>query len=245
MNEIIYGIHVIESILEHDYTCLKQVYILKGFKNKRLLSIIDRIKNLGIIIQMTNKQWMNKKTNNAVHQGIIAQIKLRLQYQENDLYNIISKIKLPFLLILDRITDPYNLGACLRTAEIAGVNAVIIPKYQSASLNATTKKVSCGASERIPLIIVTNLVHTLRKLQKHNIWIIGTTDDANHILYNSKLTGPIALIMGSEGNGIRRLTKECCNELIRIPTIGMISSLNVSVATGICLFEAMRQRYNF
>ena len=143
---------------------------------------------------------------------------------------------------LDGVTDPHNLGACLRSADAAGVHAVIVPKDRSAQLNATAKKVACGAAESVPLIRVTNLARTMRMLQEENIWIVGTAGEADHTLYQSKMTGRLALVMGAEGEGMRRLTREHCDELISIPMAGSVSSLNVSVATGICLFEAVRQR---
>ncbi|MGP1956335.1 MAG: 23S rRNA (guanosine(2251)-2'-O)-methyltransferase RlmB [Arsenophonus sp. NC-PE1-MAG3] len=242
MSEIIYGIHAVQALLERNPSCLKQVYILKERKDKRLLPIINQLKKFGIIIQLVNRQWMDRQTENAVHQGIFIQIKSGRQYQESDLDIIISQVQSPFLLILDGITDPHNLGACLRNAEAAGVDAVIVPKNKSAQLNAIAKKVACGAAENIPLIRVTNLARILRQLQKQHIWIIGTACDANHTLYESKLTGAIAFLMGAEDKGMRRLTREHCNELISIPMAGIVSSLNVSVTTGICLFEAVRQR---
>ncbi|MGP1923567.1 MAG: 23S rRNA (guanosine(2251)-2'-O)-methyltransferase RlmB [Arsenophonus sp. NEOnobi-MAG3] len=242
MSEIIYGIHAVQALLERDPSRLKQVFILKGCKDKRLFPIIQQLKKLGIIIQLANRQWMDRQTKNAVHQGIFTQVKFGREYQESDLDIIISQVQLPFLLILDGITDPHNLGACLRSAEAAGINVVIVPKDKSAQLNAIAKKVACGAAESMPLIRVTNLVRTLRQLQQHHIWIVGTAGDANHTLYESKLIGAIALVMGAEDEGMRRLTREHCNELISIPMAGMVSSLNVSVATGVCLFEAVRQR---
>lgn len=164
------------------------------------------------------------------------------QYQENDLPDLIAALDNPFFLILDGVTDPHNLGACLRSADAAGVHAVIVPKDRSAQLNATAKKVACGAAENVPLIRVTNLARTMRMLQEENIWIVGTAGEADHTLYQSKMTGRLALVMGAEGEGMRRLTREHCDELISIPMAGSVSSLNVSVATGICLFEAVRQR---
>lgn len=241
MSEIIYGIHAVQALLERDPSRLKQVYILKGCADKRLLPIIHQLEKLGVISRLANRQWMDRQTENAVHQGIIAQVKPRRQYQESDLDIIISQVQSPFLLILDGITDPHNLGACLRSADAAGIDAVIVPKDKSAQLNATAKKVACGAAESMPLIRVINLARTLRQLQQH-IWIVGTAAEANHTLYDSKLTGAIALVMGAEGEGMRRLTREHCDELISIPMAGVVSSLNVSVATGVCLFEAVRQR---
>ncbi|MFP3029095.1 MAG: 23S rRNA (guanosine(2251)-2'-O)-methyltransferase RlmB [Arsenophonus sp.] len=242
MSEIIYGIHAVQALIERDPSRLKQVFILKGRKDKRLFPIIHKLKKLGIIIQLANRQWMDRQTKNAVHQGIFTHVKFVREYQESDLYIIISQVQLPFLLILDCITDPHNLGACLRTAEAAGIDVVIVPKNKSAQLNAIAKKVACGAAESMPLIRVTNIARTLRQLQQHHIWIVGAAGDANHTLYESKLIGAIALVIGAEDEGMRRLTRKHCNELISIPMAGMVSSLNVSVATGVCLFEAVRQR---
>ena len=179
----------------------------------------------------------------AVHQGIVARVKPGRQYQETDLPDLLASLDHPpFLLILDGVTDPHNLGACLRSADAAGIDAVIVPRDRSAQLNATAKKVACGAAESVPLIRVTNLARTMRLLQEENIWIIGTAGEADHSLYQSKMAGAMALVMGAEGDGMRRLTREHCDELISIPMAGSVSSLNVSVATGICLFEAVRQR---
>jgi 23S rRNA (guanosine2251-2'-O)-methyltransferase len=148
----------------------------------------------------------------------------------------------PLLLMLDGVTDPHNLGACLRTADAAGVQAVIIPKDKSASLNATVRKVACGAAEVIPLVAVTNLARTLEKLKKRGLWVVGTAGEAEQDVYDVDMTGPTVLVMGAEGKGMRRLTRELCDFLVRLPMSGSVSSLNVSVATGVCLFEAVRQR---
>ncbi len=193
-------------------------------------------------MQVANRQWLDEKADGAVHQGIVARVKPGRQYGENDLPDLLAAHAQPFLLILDGVTDPHNLGACLRSADAAGVHAVIVPKDRSAQLNATAKKVACGAAESVPLIRVTNLARTMRLLQEENVWIVGTAGEADHTLYQSKMTGPLALVMGAEGEGMRRLTREHCDELISIPMVGSVSSLNVSVATGICLFEAVRQR---
>lgn len=191
---------------------------------------------------MANRQWLDDKVEGAVHQGIIARVREGRQYQENDLPALLESVDTPFLLVLDGVTDPHNLGACLRSADAAGVHAVIVPRDRSAQLNATAKKVACGAAENVPLIRVTNLARTLRLLQEMNVWVVGTAGEADHTLFQSKMTGPMALVMGAEGEGMRRLTREHCDELISIPMAGTVSSLNVSVATGICLFEAVRQR---
>ncbi|QKJ88815.1 23S rRNA (guanosine-2'-O-)-methyltransferase RlmB [Paramixta manurensis] len=242
MSEIIFGIHAVKALLERDPQRFLEVFILKGRDDRRLQPLIAALEAQGIVIQVANRQWLDSKVEGAVHQGIVARVKPGRQYQENDLPDLLTSVEQPFLLILDGVTDPHNLGACLRSADAAGVHAVIVPRDRSAQLNATAKKVASGAAENVPLIRVTNLARTMRLLQEANVWIVGTAGEADHDLYHSKMTGPMALVMGAEGEGMRRLTREHCDELISIPMAGSVSSLNVSVATGICLFEAVRQR---
>lgn len=242
MSEIIYGIHAVKALLERDPQRFIEVFILKDREDKRLLPLIDDIEQNGVSVQVANRQWLDNKADGGVHQGIIARIREGRQYHENDLPSLIEPLTMPFLLVLDGVTDPHNLGACLRSAEAAGVHAVIVPKDRSAQLNATAKKVASGAAETIPLVRVTNLARTLRYLQENNIWIVGTAGEADHTLYQSKFNGSIAIVMGAEGEGMRRLTREHCDELVSIPMAGSVSSLNVSVATGVCLFEVVRQR---
>ena len=242
MSEIIYGIHAVKALLEQDPQRFLEVFTLKGREDRRLQPLIAELEANGIAVQVANRQWLDDKVEGAVHQGIVARVKEGRQYQENDLPGLLASLDTPFLLVLDGVTDPHNLGACLRSADAAGVHAVIVPRDRSAQLTATAKKVACGAAETVPLIRVTNLARTLRFLQEQNVWIVGTAGEADHTLYQSKLTGPLALVMGAEGEGMRRLTREHCDELISIPMAGSVSSLNVSVATGVCLFEAVRQR---
>ncbi len=243
MSEMIYGIHAVQALLERAPERFQDVFVLKGREDKRLVPLIHALEAQGVVIQVASRQFLDEKSEGAVHQGIIARVKPGRQYQENDLPALLEQHAQPFLLILDGVTDPHNLGACLRTADAAGVHAVIVPRDKSAQLNATAKKVACGAAETVPLVRVTNLARTLRMLQQdYNIWIVGTAGEAEHTLYQSKLNGALALVMGAEGEGMRRLTREHCDELIGIPMAGSVSSLNVSVATGICLFEAVRQR---
>ncbi|CRK85646.1 23S rRNA (guanosine-2'-O-)-methyltransferase RlmB [Candidatus Providencia siddallii] len=246
MNEIIYGIHTINALLNRSPKRIKEFYYLKERNDCKIISMIQKIKKLYIPIIAVNRQWMDKQTKKAAHQGCIAKILPNKFYKENELINFLKHKQELFLLALDCITDPHNLGACLRSAEAAGIDAVIIPKNKSAQLNAIAKKVACGAAEYIPIFHVTNLVRTLCFLKDNNIRILGTTSEiTNNTLYQSNLTGSITIIVGEENKGIRRLTRVHCNELINIPMIGSINSLNVSVATGVCLFEALRQRlYN-
>lgn len=242
MSEIVFGIHAVQALLDSDPQRFQEVFILKGRDDRRLQPLIKALEAQGIVIQVANRQWLDSKVEGAVHQGIVARVKPGRQYQEGDLPDLIASLEQPFLLILDGVTDPHNLGACLRSADAAGVHAVIVPKDRSAQLNATAKKVASGAAEHVPLIRVTNLARTMRVLQESNVWIVGTAGEADHTVFQSKMTGPMALVMGAEGEGMRRLTREHCDELISIPMAGSVSSLNVSVATGICLFEAVRQR---
>ncbi|AIX72412.1 MAG: 23S rRNA (guanosine(2251)-2'-O)-methyltransferase RlmB [Mixta calida] len=242
MSEVIFGIHAVQALLERDPQRFQQVWILKGRDDRRLQPLIAALEAQGIVIQVATRQWLDSKVEGAVHQGIIAQVKPGRHYQEGDLPDLLASIESPLLLILDGVTDPHNLGACLRSADAAGVHAVIVPKDRSAQLNATAKKVASGAAENVPLIRVTNLARTMRLLQEYHVWIVGTAGEATHDLWESKMTGPLALVMGAEGEGMRRLTREHCDDLIRLPMAGSVSSLNVSVATGICLFEAVRQR---
>lgn len=242
MSEVIFGIHAVQALLERDPQRFQQVWILKGRDDRRLQPLIVALEAQGVVIQVATRQWLDAKVEGAVHQGIVAQVKPGKQYQEGDLPDLLASIESPLLLILDGVTDPHNLGACLRSADAAGVDAVIVPKDRSAQLNATAKKVACGAAESVPLIRVTNLARTMRLLQEYHVWIIGTAGEATHEMWESKMTGPLALVMGAEGEGMRRLTREHCDDLIKLPMAGSVSSLNVSVATGICLFEAVRQR---
>jgi len=242
MSEVIFGIHAVQALLERDPQRFQQVWILKGRDDRRLQPLIAALEAQGVVIQVATRQWLDSKVEGAVHQGIVAQVKPGRHYQEGDLPDLLASVESPLLLILDGVTDPHNLGACLRSADAAGVHAVIVPKDRSAQLNATAKKVACGAAESVPLIRVTNLARTMRLLQEYHVWIVGTAGEATHEIWESKLTGPLALVMGAEGEGMRRLTREHCDDLIKLPMAGSVSSLNVSVATGICLFEAVRQR---
>ncbi|CAK9886161.1 MAG: 23S rRNA (guanosine-2'-O-)-methyltransferase RlmB [Candidatus Erwinia impunctatus] len=242
MSEIVFGIHAVQALLDSSPQRFQEVFILKGRNDRRLQPLITALEAQGIVIQLTSRQWLDSQVEGATHQGIIAKVKPGKQYQEQDLPDLLDTLEKPFLLILDGVTDPHNLGACLRCADAAGVHAVIVPRDRSAQLNATARKVACGAAEHVPLIRVTNLARTLRLLQERQIWVVGTAGEADHDLYASRMVGAMALVMGAEGEGIRRLTREHCDELISIPMAGSVSSLNVSVATGICLFEAVRQR---
>ncbi len=241
-NEFIYGIHAINAVLEKSPERFIEAFVLKGREDDRLLPVLNELRRLGISVQQMGRKTLDDKAHGANHQGIIARVKPAKALNEHDLDDIIAQHEQPLLLVLDGVTDPHNLGACLRNADAAGVVAVIVPKDKSAPMTATVSKVACGAAETVPLVRVTNLARTMRALQEKGIWFVGTAGEATHDIYQSKLTGPLAIVMGAEGDGMRRLTRETCDDLIKIPMAGSVSSLNVSVATGICLFEAVRQR---
>ncbi|HCG8742984.1 23S rRNA (guanosine(2251)-2'-O)-methyltransferase RlmB [Vibrio parahaemolyticus] len=241
-NEFIYGIHAVKAVLEREPERFIEAYVLKGRQDDRLMPILNDLQVCGVSIQQMTRKTLDGKAHGANHQGIIARVKPAKQLNENDIDDILAQHETPLLLVLDGVTDPHNLGACLRNADAAGVAAIIVPKDRSAPMNATVSKVACGAAEVVPLIRVTNLARTMRTLQEQGIWFVGTAGEATHDIYQAKLTGPLAIVMGAEGDGMRRLTRETCDDLIKIPMAGSVSSLNVSVASGICLFEAVRQR---
>ncbi|MDG1122792.1 MAG: 23S rRNA (guanosine(2251)-2'-O)-methyltransferase RlmB [Glaciecola sp.] len=245
-HEWLYGIHALTAVLEREPQRVLEIYIAKGRDDERLHTLINLARKNGLGIQFCNKKILDDKAQGESHQGIVARAQPAKTLTENDLDAIIAHAqnmgKAPFLLVLDGVTDPHNLGAVLRSADAAGVDAVIVPKDKSASMNATVRKVACGAADVIPLIQVTNLSRTLAELQEKAIWVVGTAGEAKQSVFDCKMNGPIALVMGAEGKGMRRLTRERCDELIKLPMHGSVSSLNVSVATGICLYEVVRQR---
>lgn len=243
MDEMIFGIHAMNALLTRQPERVIDLFILKNRDDERLKTLLEKAKSLNLRITLVDKPWFDKTFDeHAVHQGVAAKVKPTKQFQENDLLTLLETKNKLFFLILDGVTDPHNLGACLRSADAAGVDAVIVPKDRSASLNATVKKVACGGAESVPLIRVTNLARTLRLLKEFNINIVGTDGNATESVYQIDLTGSLAIVMGAEDKGMRRLTREACDHLISLPMAGLVSSLNVSVATGICLFEAVRQR---
>jgi len=244
--DTVFGIHAVASLLSHHSEDVVQLYVQaerKHKKDKRLQGILDKAASAGIPIEERSRQELDELCP-QVHQGILAlSNKVNLERHEQELDALLEALDVPpFLLILDGVTDPHNLGACLRSAEAAGVSAVIVPKDKSAQLTPTARKVACGAAESVPFISVTNLARTLQSLQQKGIWLFGAAEEAEQSLYEADLKGPIALVLGSEGKGLRRLTRENCDSLLAIPMAGEVSSLNVSVSTGICLFEAVRQR---
>ncbi|MEZ3183482.1 23S rRNA (guanosine(2251)-2'-O)-methyltransferase RlmB [Pseudomonas sp. LM13] len=240
--EKIYGLHAVEALLRHHPKRVKQVWLAEGRGDPRAQVLIELAAQARVSVGQCERREMDAWVE-GVHQGVVAEVSPSQVWGEAMLDELLDRAEgPPLLLVLDGVTDPHNLGACLRTADAAGALAVIVPKDKSATLNATVRKVACGAAEVIPLVAVTNLARTLEKLQQKGLWIVGTAGEAEQSLYEQHLTGPIVLVMGAEGRGMRRLTREHCDYLVRLPMAGSVSSLNVSVATGVCLFEALRQR---
>ncbi len=242
---IIYGIHAVQSALEHDPENITNLWIDTEKPNPRLMALIRQAEQCKLPIQTTRSKQLERLANTRNHQHVVAEYQVTSQYKESDLDNILASTpegKIPFILALDGVTDPHNLGACLRTAEGAGVQAVIVPKDNAVGLTPTVRKVASGAAERIPLISVTNLSRTLQSLKKQGLWVIATSDKAPSSLYQEDLTIPLVFVMGAEGKGIRPLTEKHCDLLVSLPMQGEVSSLNVSVASGICLYEVVRQR---
>ena len=240
--EAVYGLHAVTTLLERSPDQVVEVWVQKGRIDQRMQKVLARAEAQGMTIREADKGLLNQKVEGN-HQGVIAFRKPLQGYSERQLTELLDGIDgMPFILILDGVTDPHNLGACIRTADAAGVHLVIAPKDKSAPMNATAAKVACGAAEVVPYVQVTNLARTMKELQERGIWIIGTAGEATNTVYQQDLKGPLALVMGAEGDGMRRLTRENCDYLVNIPMAGEVSSVNVSVATGICLFEAVRQR---
>lgn len=240
--ESVYGIHAVTTLLQRSPDQVVEVWVQKGRQDARMQALLDLAEEHGLSVMEADKGLMNQKAEGN-HQGIIALRKPVQGRSEKHLPDLLDGIQGDaFILILDGVTDPHNLGAVLRTADAAGVHIVIAPKDRSAPMNATVSKVACGAAEAVPYIQVTNLARTMKDLQERGVWIVGTAGEAEQNVYQQSLTGPLALVMGAEGQGMRRLTREHCDYLINIPMAGEVSSLNVSVATGVCLFEAVRQR---
>jgi 23S rRNA (guanosine2251-2'-O)-methyltransferase len=240
--EKIYGVHTVEALLRHHPKRVKQIWLAEGRNDPRVQSLLALAADARVAVGQCERREMDAWVE-GVHQGVVADVSPSQVWGEAMLEELLDRaIGPPLLLVLDGVTDPHNLGACLRTADAAGALAVIVPKDKSATLNATVRKVACGAAEVIPLVAVTNLARSLEKLQQRGLWVVGTAGEAEQELYQHDMTGPTVLVMGAEGKGMRRLTREHCDYLVKLPMAGSVSSLNVSVATGVCLFEALRQR---
>lgn len=242
--KIIFGFHAVITRLRYNPSSIEDIYIDDNRRDKRMIDFIKLVDSNKIKLIHVNNEKLDKMANHRNHQGIIC-VCNRRNHEAHNLDDILDSKEDStdiLLLILDGITDPHNLGACLRTASAAGVDAVIAPRDRCVGITETVEKVSCGASQLIPYIMVTNLARTIRDLKDRNIFIIGTDSKAKDSIYNIDAKMSLAFAMGSENQGLRRLTRELCDKIIKIPIIGKIESLNVSVSSAICLYEAMRQR---
>ncbi|KTD11953.1 tRNA/rRNA methyltransferase [Legionella gratiana] len=244
MNEqYVYGIHAVSALLANPHRMTKKLYISYDRVDKRLQYIIDKAMQAHISIEKLSMEKMNQRFTNFAHQGVVAWASALPEYNESHLLALLESSKQPALiLILDGITDPHNLGACLRTADATGVDFVIIPKDKSASITPVVSKVACGAAESVPLVRVTNLARSMKLLKEHGVWIYGAAGEATSTLYQTDCSGTVAIVLGAEGEGLRRLTRENCDSLFSLPMLGSVDSLNVSVATGVSLYEILRQR---
>ncbi|MGV7188879.1 23S rRNA (guanosine(2251)-2'-O)-methyltransferase RlmB [Xanthomonas axonopodis] len=242
-NQWIVGVNAVASSVENDADNVREVLIEAGSKNPRLTEIEEQARRKGIDVRRVNTQALDGVGGQVRHQGVAARYAAARLWAENELEGLVEAAAgRALVLILDGVQDPHNLGACLRSAAAAGVTAVVIPKDKSATVNATVRKTSAGAADRIPVVAVTNLARCLRDLQKQGVWLYGLAGEANASLYSVDLRGNVGLVLGGEADGLRRLTREHCDGLVKIPMPGEIESLNVSVATGVTLFEAVRQR---
>ncbi len=242
-SRLVAGINPVIAALNAKASEIERILVAEDTRNQRVRDIELMARDAGILVVPTNRDNLGQLTGLESHQDVVAELGGQANLDEAGLEALLDELdEAPLLLVLDGVTDPHNLGACLRTAEAAGVHAVIVPRDRAAGLTPAARKASAGASEVLPLVQVTNLARTLRALKDRGIWLYGTTGNADSDLYAQDLDGPLALVMGSEGEGLRRLTAETCDFLVSIPMHGATESLNVSVATGVCLFEIRRQR---
>ena len=238
---VLFGFHAITVRMKTAPKSVIELHVEANRRDARMRSFADRAREAGIKIIETDGERLDKMAGTSRHQGVVARVEHVAMPHSLD--EVVESIEgPPLLLVLDGVTDPHNLGACLRVADGAGAHAIVAPKDHAVGVNATVAKVASGAAETVPYIMVTNLARTLNELKDFDIRVIGTSDDAEHTLYDLDLTGPIAFVLGSEGDGMRQLTRKTCDQLVRIPMAGAVESLNVSVAAGVCLFEALRQR---
>ena len=240
-SRILFGFHAVTARLRTHPTSVQGIYTASARNDARMRDLSARAKAAGIVVHTADDARLRELAGHERHQGVVAQVDEAMPYVTLD--DVLEGLPEDALLVvLDGVTDPHNLGACLRVADGAGAHAVIAPKDHAAGINATVAKVASGAADTVPYFMVTNLARTLGELKERNVRVVGTSDDAAQTLYQADLRGPLALVLGAEGAGMRQLTRKSCDELVRIPMAGAVESLNVSVASGVCLYEAMRQR---
>lgn len=242
-DQFVYGVHAVTALLLNRHRITRKILISEERVDKRLQSILDLASQKNINIEKCPSQAMSQRFSDFNHQGVVAVAGPLREYTDHDLPELLAHTRaVPLILILDGVTDPHNLGACLRTADATAVDFVLIPKDKNASITPVVSKVACGAAESVPLVRVTNLVRAMEKIKQEGIWIYGAAGEAEHSLYDLDCKTPMAIVMGAEGEGMRRLTREHCDGLFSLPMRGLVESLNVSVAAGVCLYEIQRQR---
>ncbi|MDC8012124.1 23S rRNA (guanosine(2251)-2'-O)-methyltransferase RlmB [Tahibacter soli] len=242
-HELLFGINSVDAALSHDPGNIVELFIETGTTNARLKELSERARDLGVKPHGRTRELLDRMTGGARHQGVVAQYRAAPPRTEADLKALVEAAgQGALVVVLDGVTDPHNLGACLRSAEAAGATAVVVTKDKAVGITPIVRRASAGAADRVPFIAATNLARTLRSLKDMGVWLVGLAGDVDADFYGVDLAGPIALVIGSEGEGLRRLTREQCDFLVRIPMRGSVESLNVSVATGVTLFEALRQR---
>lgn len=239
--KILFGFHAVTVRLKTAPQSVLEVHVDPTRRDQRMRQFVDRAREAGAKVIDSDDQRLSALAGSPRHQGVVARVQpLAASHSLDDVLDAVPG--LPLVLVLDGVTDPHNLGACLRVADGAGAHAVVAPKDHAVGINATVAKVASGAAETVPYLMVTNLARTLGELKERDIWVVGTSDTAEHSLYDIDLNRPLALVLGAEGKGMRQLTAKTCDQLVRIPMQGAVESLNVSVAAGICLYEALRQR---
>lgn len=244
--DLIIGFHAVQSLLKTRPERAQELMVVRGRSDQRLKKTINLAERNDVPVKKVSVDELDSIADQERHQGCVLKADKGKMYDEKWMLDYLSSLDhAPLVLVLDGLTDPHNLGACLRSADAAGVDAVIVPRDKSVGLTPVVRKVSSGAAETVPFVLVTNLCRLLEKLQKAGFWVCGAAGESDKTLCEVDLKAPTAIVMGSEDRGLRRLTRECCDHLVRIPMRGSVESLNVSVATGIMLFEAVRQRLNF
>jgi len=239
---LVYGLHAVRAVIERSPERVLELFMAEPRQDARARALREHAQRAGLKVQTVSGEVLAKLAPDAVHQGTVAAIRPLKPWDEHDLLAALSEMPKPLILVLDGVTDPHNLGACLRTADAAGAGAVVIPKDRAAPLDGAARKAAAGAAEFVPLVSVTNLARALGLLKEQGVWVVGTDAEASQPIHAADLDRSLALVLGAEGAGMRRLTRESCDFVVRIPLGGHVSSLNVSVAAGIVLFEARRQR---
>ena len=245
LSKVLFGFHAVGVRIKTAPSSVFEVFFDVSRRDARMRQFTDRAREAGVRLVESDGLRLAKMCGSHGHQGVVARVDILAMVKSLD--ELLEQleaagIEQPLLLVLDGVTDPHNLGACLRVADGAGAHAVIAPKDHAAGISAVVSKVASGAAETMPYFMVTNLARTLGELKERNIWCIGTSDDATKTIYDVNLKGPVALVLGAEGEGMRQLTRKTCDDLVSIPMRGAVESLNVSVASGVCLYEALRQR---